>query len=98
MTATETGRRSAASLAGRARVLLFATARTAVGTRSLPWPVPGDGMTVRELVADLARAHPRVAPILAHCRFFHDGVPVTQLDERVRPGEELAIHPPYGGG
>ncbi len=53
---------------------------------------------MRELAAELARAYPPLAAILAHSRFFHDGVPVQRLDERVRPGEELAIHPPYGGG
>jgi molybdopterin converting factor small subunit len=98
MTATGASRHSTSQPTGRARVLLFATARTAVGTRTLPWPVPTEGTPVRELAAELARAHPPLAPILAHCRFFHDGVPVQRLDERVRPGEELAIHPPYGGG
>jgi len=98
MSPTGASRHNASQPTGRARVLLFATARTAVGTRSLTWPVPADGTTVRELAAELARAHPPLAPILAHSRFFHDGVPVQRLDERVRPGDELAIHPPYGGG
>jgi len=98
MTATGKGRSPPGPPAGRVRVLLFATARTAVGTRSLPWPVSAGGTTVRELLVELARIHPRLIPILAHSRFFHDGIPVARLDERVRPGEELAVHPPYGGG
>jgi molybdopterin converting factor small subunit len=79
-------------------VLLFATARTTVGRAVLPWPVDMGGTTVRELVAELARAYPRLAPILAHSRLFLDGTPVVRTDEQVRPGNELAIHPPYGGG
>jgi molybdopterin converting factor small subunit len=98
MTATGKARRPSEAPAGRVRLLLFATARTTVGTHALAWPVAAHGTTVRELLADLARVHPRVAPILTHCRFFLDGVPVARLDERVRPGVELAIHPPYGGG
>lgn len=98
MTATGAGRGGPGISTLRVRLLLFATARIAVGAPSLSWPVRPDGTTVRELVDELARAHPRVAPILAHSRFFHDGVPVVRQNERIRPGEELAIHPPYGGG
>ncbi|MCI4373047.1 MAG: MoaD/ThiS family protein [Thermoplasmata archaeon] len=98
MTATGATPRRSAPPTGRVRVLLFSTARTAVGSRSLSWPVGPDGTTVRELAAGLARAHPRVAPILGHCRYFHDDVLVKGLDERLPPGAELAIHPPYGGG
>jgi molybdopterin converting factor small subunit len=97
---TESGGRSRAPppASGRARVLLFSTARTAVGTGRLDWPVPVEGTLVRELVKELALAHPRLGPILAHSRLFHDGEPVHRPDERVRDGEELAVHPPYGGG
>jgi len=98
MTATGRRRPTSARAAGRVRLLLFATARTAVGARSLLWPVPAGGISVRELLAELARAHPQVAPILSHSRFFHDGAAVDRLDERVGPGDELAVHPPYGGG
>ena len=84
--------------AGRVRVLLFATARTAVGERSLSVPVDREGLTARALVAQLAASYPRLAPVLPHCRFFHDGEPIVRLDERVRAGDEFAVHPPYGGG
>jgi hypothetical protein len=53
---------------------------------------------VRELLAQLSEAHPSLSPVLAHSRFFRDGRAVTRRDERVKPGEEFAVHPPYGGG
>jgi molybdopterin synthase sulfur carrier subunit len=79
-------------------VLLFATARTAVGKGSLEWPVPPGGTTVQALLDELAVAHPALRPILAHARIFLDGRLVPQIDEPVRAGEEVAVHPPYGGG
>lgn len=97
MTPTGTNRRGPARGDGRARLLLFATARTAVGARTLSWPVPAEGATVGEVLAGLARAHPSVAPILPHCRYFLDNEAVG-VNARVRPNSELAIHPPYGGG
>ena len=90
--------RSSALSQGQVLLLLFSTARTAVGAGSMTWPVPPEGTSVRDLLADLVRVHPRLKPILPQSRCFHDGNAVTRLDERVRPGEELAIHPPYGGG
>jgi len=90
--------RRATAAAGHARLLLFSSARTAVGTGALDWPVPAQGTPVRELLDELSRAHPALVAILAHSRIFHDGVPVFRLDERVRAGDEVAVHPPYGGG
>jgi molybdopterin converting factor small subunit len=98
MTESGTLRTGPPERAGRARVLLFATARTAVGARSLTWEVPTSGLSVRDLVAELGRAYPRVAPILAHSRFFLDGTAVSGSRARVLPGAEFAVHPPYGGG
>jgi molybdopterin converting factor small subunit len=91
-------RRRAGTPPGRAHLLLFATARAAVGSGALEWPVAAEGIPVRELLDELAEAHPSLVRILAHSRIFHNGVPVFRLDERVKPGEELAVHPPYGGG
>jgi molybdopterin converting factor small subunit len=98
MATVRTERNRPRAVVGHARILLFATARTAVGARSLDLPVPPSGTPVRELLAELGREHPSVRPILAHSRFFRDGRPVARLEERVRPGQELAVHPPYGGG
>ncbi|MGA8663994.1 MAG: MoaD/ThiS family protein [Thermoplasmata archaeon] len=79
------------------RVRLFATARTAVGVSSLDWRVPTEGIRVRELLHALTGAYPALRGPLETCRFFVDGEPIA-LSERVRPGHEFTIHPPYGGG
>jgi molybdopterin converting factor small subunit len=80
------------------RVRLFATARLAVGRPSVPFAVPDDGIPARELVAALATAYPRLAPTLRASRFLRNDRYLRTLDETVRPGDEFAIHPPYGGG
>jgi len=80
------------------RILLFATARAAVGRPEIEWTVPADGMPARALAADLAKAYPRLAPTLRASRLVRNGRPIGRPSERVRPGDEFAIHPPYGGG
>jgi molybdopterin converting factor small subunit len=97
---TAAGRRTAGSgrAPGRVRVLLFATARTAAGRGSVDWPVPTGGTTLRALLDELAEAHPGLGPILIHARIFHAGSLADRLDARVRAGDEVAVHPPYGGG
>ncbi len=86
------------SMAPSVRVLLFATARTAVGRSELDWPVPPSGLAAGALAAELAAAHPRLAPVLKASRLVRNGVPVGRPSARIRPGDEFAIHPPYGGG
>jgi len=80
------------------RVRLFATARQAVGQASLPWPVPADGLSARELVDALGAAYPRLARVLRASRFLRNDRYLSDLDETVLPGDEFAVHPPYGGG
>lgn len=80
------------------RILLFATARTAVGRSELEWPVPPAGVPVTELTRALAGAYPALAPTLRSSRFVRNGRYVERPGERVRPGDEFAVHPPYGGG
>ncbi|HLM91394.1 MAG TPA: MoaD/ThiS family protein [Thermoplasmata archaeon] len=80
------------------RVRLFATARTAVGTSRLDWPVPPEGIAARDLVRALGQEYPALRRLLDACRFFLDGEPLSGMGERVRPGHEFTIHPPYGGG
>jgi molybdopterin converting factor small subunit len=86
------------TVAARATVLLFATARLAVGKPELLWPVAPDGVPVGTLVRALGERFPKLAPILRTCRFVLNGRYVVSRATRVRPGDEFAVHPPYGGG
>jgi len=85
-------------MAVRTTVLLFATAREAVGRSELHWPLPPPGVTVNTLVRDLGSRYPKLAPILRQSRFVVNGRYVASRANRVRPGDEFAVHPPYGGG
>ncbi|MCI4353064.1 MAG: MoaD/ThiS family protein [Thermoplasmata archaeon] len=80
------------------RVLLFATAREAVGAASVDWEVPASGSTVRALLAGLVEEHPQLEPILKGSRLACNGVYVRGRRARIGPGDEIAIHPPYSGG
>ncbi len=80
------------------QVLLFATARTAVGERRLEWAVGIRGMPLAELLGALGARHPALRPILRTSRVLVNGDVRPGAVGRVRPGDELAIHPPYGGG
>ncbi len=79
-------------------VRLFATAREAVGRATLSWELPPEGASVAELVRALGDAHPPLARILRVSRLVRNGHYVEELSERLRPRDELAVHPPYGGG
>jgi molybdopterin converting factor small subunit len=85
-------------MAPTVRVRLFATARQAVGRASLSWTVPEAGLAARELLAELAAAHPQLARTLGASRFLRNNRYLTDLGETIRPGDEFAVHPPYGGG
>jgi molybdopterin converting factor small subunit len=80
------------------RVLLFATARAAVGRPSLDWPVPSSGIPADELARALVAEYPRLAPVLRSSRLVRNGEYLRRPTERVHPGDEFAVHPPYGGG
>jgi molybdopterin converting factor small subunit len=80
------------------RVRLFATAREAVGSATLDWPVPPGGLTARELVHGLREAYPRLGPTLRTSRFLRNDRYLEDLGERISPGDEFAVHPPYSGG
>jgi len=79
-------------------VLLFATARRATGSAELHLPVESGGVPVRSLLQALGKRYPKLLPILPTCRFALNGAYVASRATRVRPGDEFAIHPPYGGG
>jgi molybdopterin converting factor small subunit len=55
-------------------------------------------MPARELVAELARTYPRLAPTLKASRFLRNGRYLRDLNETIVAGDEFAVHPPYGGG
>ena len=83
---------------GSVTVLLFGPARTTAGTGRLLVPVPVGGLTARALVDRLRDRYPGLARTLASSRFVRNGRYLTRLTERLRPGDEFAVHPPYGGG
>ena len=85
-------------MAARVTVLLFATARLALGRAELPYSVDPEGESVATLVRVLGKRYPKLAPILRTCRFVLNGRYVASHATRVRPGDEFAVHPPYGGG
>jgi molybdopterin converting factor small subunit len=80
------------------RVRLFATARLAAGTAELRRPVPAPGIDVRTLLGQLRREFPALGPVLRSARFVRNGELLRGRSGRLRPGDELAIHPPYSGG
>ena len=80
------------------QIRLFASAREAVGESILAWTVPAEGLAASELVRRLGREYPRLRPTLRVSRFVRNGRYLAHLTERVRPGDEFAVHPPYGGG
>jgi molybdopterin converting factor small subunit len=79
-------------------LLLFATARQAVGRGQIPWEIPANGTTLGELLARVTHQHPELAPIVRISRFVRNGEYVTARSTRLHPGDEVAIHPPYSGG
>lgn len=82
----------------RVTVLLFATARVAVGAPRIAVPVARRGTTARALVRTLEESYPDLRPTLRTSRFVLNGRYLSTLATRVRPGDEFAVHPPYGGG
>ncbi|MCI4349706.1 MAG: MoaD/ThiS family protein [Thermoplasmata archaeon] len=85
-------------MAGRLRILLFATAREAVGESTLSWPLPRTGLTARQLLDALGKAHPKLAPVLSISRIARNGAYLTLLSTPLTSGDEIAIHPPFSGG
>jgi len=83
---------------GEATVLLFASAKFSVGTGRLRWPLAPAGVTARALVRALGVSYPKLRPTLRVSRFVLNGKYLSNLATRVRPGDEFAVHPPYGGG
>ena len=85
-------------MADAVRVLLFASAREATGQRFVEPTVAPQGVSVEQLLRQLANKYPALDAILAASRIVLNGEYLTDLRSRVRPGDELAVHPPYSGG
>lgn len=79
-------------------LLFFATAREAVGRPRVEWAIGEDGEELGSVLDRLRSEYPRLRPILATSRFVLNGRYLRGRTARVRPGDELAVHPPYSGG
>lgn len=83
------------------RVLLFSLAREAAHGKDVVRierpPYPSD---LDELLLLLRVRYPGLRRVLPRSRFAVNGeyVPVPAGDHRLRPGDEVAILPPYSGG
>jgi molybdopterin converting factor small subunit len=82
----------------RVRILLFSTAREAVGRAGLERPVPPKGAPLDDVLEGLVREFPRLRRILSASRYVVNGEYARDGRAVVRPGDEVAIHPPYSGG
>jgi molybdopterin converting factor small subunit len=80
------------------RVVFFATAREAVGASVVDREVPPRGSTLEAVLSGVVEEYPRLEPILKGSRFVRNGRYVRGTRTRVRPGDEIAVHPPYSGG
>lgn len=90
--------RASGPVGERVRVLLFATAREAVGRAALSRPMDAGGTSLEEFLRTLRTEFPRLGPVLRTSRIFRNGELVRSATGTVAPGDEIAIHPPYSGG
>ena len=80
------------------RLLLFGPARQAVGRSAMLRALPSSSGTIEELLRALGVDFPSLRPLLRSCRVAVNGVYATDRAQRMRAGDEVAIHPPYSGG
>jgi molybdopterin converting factor small subunit len=80
------------------RIDLFATARVAAGRSQIDWPVPSGGALLRVVLEEVGRAHPELRGILKVSRVARDDEYLRPGTATIRPGDRLAIHPPFSGG
>ena len=78
------------------KVLLFGAAADRAGTRQTRAPV-GEETTLGELWPVLADRHPGLVPMRDTLAFAVNGE-YARLDEKVFPGDEVAVLPPVSGG
>lgn len=80
----------------RIQLLYFATARAAAGVGGEHLDVP-DGCTLGDVVSEAVRAHPPLAALLPTVRFAVNEQ-MAERDRRLRPGDTVAVLPPFSGG
>jgi molybdopterin converting factor small subunit len=80
------------------RVRGFATARTALGGGPRELPAPPEGLRLGRLLEALVDECPGLGPLLPSCRIFLNEQLTRSKETRVRPGDEITLHPPYSGG
>ncbi len=78
------------------KVLLFGAAADRAGTRQTQVAV-GDGTTLGELWPVLADRHPSLVPMRDTLAFAVNGE-YARMDDKVFPGDEVAVLPPVSGG
>jgi len=78
-------------------VRLFARAREVAGRAEETLRVPREGCSVAQAAEALARLHPLLAPHLESCSFAVNER-YAGREEPLKPGDELAVIPPIGGG
>ena len=79
------------------RLLFFAVAREIVGEREVDLPIDAGGIDVRALAAVVADRYPSLAGHMRSLRWAINGE-YAQDDDRVAPGDEVAVLPPVAGG
>ena len=77
------------------KVLLFGAAADRAGTREVE--LPADGDTLADLWAALAGRYPELVPMRDTLAFAVNGE-YARMEERVSPGDEVAVLPPVSGG
>lgn len=82
----------------RVTIELFASAREAVGRSTVRLSAPIEGLRISEMLALLTREYPKLAKVLPTCRTARNGRYLTRRASRIRPGDTIAIHPPFSGG
>ena len=79
-------------------ILLYAQARVAVGHHRMVRPIAPEGVPLAALLRGLVEEFPDLGPILPSCRYVRNGEFTGRRAVRLKPGDELGIHPPYSGG
>jgi molybdopterin converting factor subunit 1 len=78
------------------KVLLFGAAADQAGTRQTELPVDNEA-TIGDLWSTLADQHPGLTPMRDIIAFAVNGE-YARAEDKVSPGDEVAVLPPVSGG